>query len=131
MRFGTRLIFWPSLVLAGMLFAWPGLVLAAFGAEFEGAATVVRILAVGQLVNALTGPAGYLLLLTGAQRTVAWVYGAAAAVADMLAARGRPPIRDRRRRLTVTAATIVVSNSLLYVFARRRLDRDQAMGEKG
>ncbi len=128
MRFGTRLIFWPSLVLAGILFAWPDLVLAAFGSGFEGAATIVRILAVGQLVNALTGPAGYLLLLTGAQRTVARVYGAAAAVQILLLLVVVPRF-GTDGAACVTAATIVVSNSLLYVFARRRLDRDQAMGE--
>ena len=130
MRFGTRLIFWPSLILAGFLFAWPDLVLAAFGAEFEGAATIVRILAVGQLVNALTGPAGYLLLLTGGQRTVATVYGSAAAV-QILALLVLVPKFGAEGAASVTAATIVVSNSLLYVFARRRLDRDQAMGERG
>jgi O-antigen/teichoic acid export membrane protein len=130
MRFGTRLIFWPSLVLAAILFAWPDLILAAFGAEFDGAVTVVRILAVGQLVNALTGPAGYLLLLTGSQRTVAWTYGSAAA-AQIVALIVVVPKFGIDGAACVTAATIIVSNSLLYVFAHRRLNRDQALGEKG
>jgi O-antigen/teichoic acid export membrane protein len=126
-RSGTRLIFWPSLALAALLFLWPQLILDAFGSEFTGATTVVRILAVGQLVNAITGPAGYLLLLTGAQATVARVYGASAVVQVILLLT-LVPSHGTTGAATITAATIVVSNSLLYLLARRRLSRELVHG---
>ena len=125
MRSGTRLLLWPSLAIAAVLFAWPQIVLGAFGSGFESASTVVRILVVGQFVNAITGPAGYLLLLTGSQATVAKVYGfsAAAQIALLLAL---IPGFGIDGAAVVTATTITVSNCLLYVFARQRLERESA-----
>jgi len=55
----------PFLVI---LLVWPEPVLALFGPEFRSAATPVRVLAMGQLVNALSGPVGYLLVVTGHER---------------------------------------------------------------
>ncbi len=124
LRSGTRLIFWPSLAIAGVLFIWPDLVLAAFGTDFESASTVVRILVVGQFVNAVTGPAGYLLLLTGSQRTVANVYGFSAVVQILLLLALVPGLGTDGAAI-VTAATITVSNGVLYAFARRRLRGDR------
>ncbi len=49
---------------------WPTPILALFGAEFGAAADPLRVLALGQLVNAMTGPAGYLLAVTGQERTL-------------------------------------------------------------
>ncbi len=120
MRSGTRLIFWPSLGLAALLFIWPGLILGAFGPEFASGSSIVRILVIGQLVNAITGPAGYLLLLTGGQNTVAKVYGLSAVVQILLLVALVPRL-GTDGAASVTAATIVVSNTLLYIFARRQL----------
>ncbi len=125
MRSGIRLILWPSLAIAGVLFAWPQLILGAFGSGFESASTIVRILVVGQFVNAITGPAGYLLLLTGSQGTVARVYGFSA-VAQIALLLAFVPEFGTDGAAVVTAATITVSNCLLYVFARRRLERGPA-----
>ena len=119
MRSGIRLILWPSLAIAGVLFAWPQLILGAFGPGFEGASTIARILVVGQFVNAITGPAGYLLLLTGSQGTVARVYGFSA-VAQIALLLAFVPGFGTDGAAVVTAATITVSNCLLYVFARRQ-----------
>ena len=113
MRSGTRLLLWPSLAIAAVLFAWPQIVLGAFGSGFESASTVVRILVVGQFVNAITGPAGYLLLLTGSQATVARVYGFSA-VAQIALLLALVPNFGIDGAAVVTAATITVSNCLLY-----------------
>jgi len=43
-------------------------VLLIFGKDFNGAFPVLVILAFGEMINALTGPAGNLLVLTGQQR---------------------------------------------------------------
>jgi O-antigen/teichoic acid export membrane protein len=50
--------------LAALLLVRPGLVLGLFGHEFVGAENVIRILAVGQLVNLATGSCGPMLLMT-------------------------------------------------------------------
>jgi O-antigen/teichoic acid export membrane protein len=125
MRSGMRLILWPSLAIGGVLFLWPELILGAFGPDFESASTIVRILVVGQFVNAVTGPAGYLLLLTGSQSTVAKVYGFSA-VAQILLLLAFVPGFGTNGAAIVTATTITVSNCLLYAFARRRLERGSA-----
>jgi O-antigen/teichoic acid export membrane protein len=125
MRSGIRLLLWPSLAIAAVLFAWPELVLGAFGGGFEEASTVVRVLVIGQLVNAITGPAGYLLLLTGSQATVARVYGFSA-VAQIALLLALVPGFGINGAAVVTAATITVSNCLLYALARQRLEREAA-----
>jgi O-antigen/teichoic acid export membrane protein len=65
----TQWAFWPSLAaaLAFVLLAEP--LLALFGRAFVTARVVLVILAVGQLVNTATGPAGVLLNTTGHHRS--------------------------------------------------------------
>lgn len=47
---------------------WPRFILGLFGTEFEVAADALRILALGQLFNILTGPTGAILIMTGRER---------------------------------------------------------------
>lgn len=54
---------------------WPGPLLRLFGEEFARGATVLRILAGGQMINAATGPVGFALLMTGRERVFASVMG--------------------------------------------------------
>lgn len=126
-RSGTRLIVGPSLAIGGLLLLWPDLVLAAFGGGFEDAEPILRILVIGQLFNAFAGPAGYVLLLTGAQRTVAKVYGVAAAVqvASLLVA---VPAHGTQGAAVATAATVSVANCVLYATMRRRLGAMESTG---
>lgn len=67
------------LVLGGRL------LLSLFGKEFVGSWTVLAILAAGQVVNAASGPVGYLLNMTGHQdanaRILAWTLGLNVALA--------------------------------------------------
>jgi O-antigen/teichoic acid export membrane protein len=49
-----------------MIFA-PSL-LGVFGPEFAGAATTLRLMAIGQILNVTVGPLGYLLAMTGRQK---------------------------------------------------------------
>lgn len=55
----------PIFVLA---LGFPEWILGLFGPEFVPAATALRILALGQLVNILAGPAGTVLLMIGEER---------------------------------------------------------------
>lgn len=58
---GTSLACVPFLVFA----LAPGFVLGVFGADFLVASDALIILAVGQFVNVITGPVGYLLIMSG------------------------------------------------------------------
>lgn len=48
-------------------------VLSVFGPEFQAAANALRILCLGQLVNALTGPCVAVVLMAGKYRLMAWL----------------------------------------------------------
>jgi O-antigen/teichoic acid export membrane protein len=51
-----------------------------YGEAFRSGASVLVVLAIGQIVNGATGPVGYLLNMTGHERTnariLSWVVGA-------------------------------------------------------
>jgi O-antigen/teichoic acid export membrane protein len=51
-----------------LILGFPEWLLGLFGAEFPGAATALRILALGQLFNIAIGPVGAVLLMTGEER---------------------------------------------------------------
>ena len=61
----TTLSTLPLLVLFLM---FPERILSVFGAQFEAGASVLIVLAIGQFVNAATGPVGYLLNMSGLHR---------------------------------------------------------------
>jgi len=77
-RLATRvswLTFVPSAAVAVGLFVLRAPVLGIFGAGFDRAAGVLAVLLLGNLANALMGPVGYLLTLTGHERMTAGIYG--------------------------------------------------------
>ncbi|MFU1520067.1 polysaccharide biosynthesis C-terminal domain-containing protein [Vreelandella alkaliphila] len=57
-----------ALLPALVFIIWPEAVLALFGSDYSGAAGVVRILVIGQLVNVMTGSVILLLLMADQQR---------------------------------------------------------------
>jgi O-antigen/teichoic acid export membrane protein len=67
--------FWPSCLLSIVLAACAPLVLTTFGPAFASAEWQLRVLLVGQIVNAAAGSVGWLMLLSGRQNVAAWVYG--------------------------------------------------------
>lgn len=71
----TVWIFWSSLAIAATLIAFAGPVMGIFGSEFVVATWQLKILVVGQLVNALCGSVGYLMIMTGHQNKAVVVYG--------------------------------------------------------
>lgn len=60
----TRWTVTTSLFLAGGLLVYRHEILSLFGPEYTSASSLIIFLAVGQLVCALVGPSGYLLLMT-------------------------------------------------------------------
>ena len=63
----AHMVFWPTMVVTLFLMVFGGQVLGLFGSEFMAAQWCLTILVLGQLINATTGPGGYLLDLTGHQ----------------------------------------------------------------
>jgi O-antigen/teichoic acid export membrane protein len=63
----AHLVFWPTMLVTLFLISCGSYILGSFGPEFVAAQWCLTILVLGQLVNATTGPGGYLLDLTGHQ----------------------------------------------------------------
>lgn len=55
---------------ATVLVIWPGLILAAFGPDFRGGATALRLVTIGQFCSVAAGSVGHLLAMTGYQRVM-------------------------------------------------------------
>ena len=66
----TRIIFFCTLPILIILFLFPELLLSFFGTEFMIAKTTLLILLVGQVGNAMSGSVGYILQMTGKEKTV-------------------------------------------------------------
>jgi O-antigen/teichoic acid export membrane protein len=64
-------VFWPTLLMSGVLALLASNVLNLFGHDFVVARTALLILLVGQLVSAGCGAVGYLLSMTGHQNDMA------------------------------------------------------------
>ncbi len=71
----TAWAFWPSCLLSIILATCAPLVLTTFGPAFASAEWQLRVLLVGQIVNAAAGSVGWLMLLSGRQNVAARVYG--------------------------------------------------------
>jgi O-antigen/teichoic acid export membrane protein len=70
-RMATTTSWWVTIgvvMIALPLFVFPGLFLSLFGEAFGVGAPVLRILLVGAVVNALTGPVAQLMTMTGLER---------------------------------------------------------------
>ncbi|GAB5556589.1 MAG: lipopolysaccharide biosynthesis protein [Schleiferiaceae bacterium] len=69
--------FWMSVPVALIIFVFPNFLLNLFGPEYPEALDSLRVLAIGQLINALCGPVLYILNMTGkekdSQRIMLWV----------------------------------------------------------
>lgn len=123
LRLATRvswLAFVPSLGVAALLFVFRVPVLRLFGGGFESASTVLVVLLVGALVNALTGPVGYLLMLTGLERRAAGIYGTAAII-NLAASVSLTITMGILGAALATAASTVLWNVLCLREVRRTL----------
>ena len=99
-------------IFAGMIF-FPQFLLGFFGQEFVTGAPLLRILALGQFINAVTGPVGYALLMTERERAFALTVGASALIniAGLLLV---VPVWGAVGAATVTAASITLLNGAMY-----------------
>ncbi len=109
-----------SIPIAAALIAFPHIFLGIFGPGFQEGATALRIIAVGQLVNAAAGPAGNVLVMTGHERSAVW-----GMIAGLLANIGLGILLVPALGVTGGAigfaTSLVLWNGILVVLARQRV----------
>jgi O-antigen/teichoic acid export membrane protein len=99
---------------------FPETFLGFFGADFEDGATALTIVALAQLVNAATGPAGNVLLMTGHELAAARAVGIGAAT-NLAIAIALVPALGVTGSAIAYASSLVLWNVAMVVIARRRL----------
>jgi len=72
-RQSTKLIFWASFPILLVFWLFPSSILGIFGNEFKKGVLVLIILTFGQFINAVIGSVGYILQMTGKEKTFQYV----------------------------------------------------------
>lgn len=67
-RNATRMMTLAALPITLVLWIFPEFILSLFGQDFEGGASLLRILATGQFISVISGSVGYLLNMTGHEK---------------------------------------------------------------
>ena len=112
--------FWPSCLLSIILATCAPLVLSIFGPAFAAAQWQLRVLLVGQIVNAAAGSVGWLMLLSGRQNVAARVYGWVALIHVVLLA-VVTPVFGTLGAAVVTTLTMSLWNVWLHAAVVRDL----------
>lgn len=117
-----KAMFWStlgSLPLCVMMIFAPEFLLSFFGPSFADAESLLRILAIGQFINAITGPVGITLQMTGYQQTfalVATIVAAGNVLGNFLAI----PNFGALGAAYVTATSTAVLNLTLFTIAWKK-----------
>lgn len=125
-RLVARGIFAATLPVALLILFFGRELLTLFGPEFAEGYIVLAILVGGQLVNALSGPVGYLLTMTGHQRTALRVVGGAALLNLTLNALLIPRF-GMLGAAVATAMSLASWNLLMLRAVRQKLDLHPAI----
>ncbi len=116
----AQLVFIVTLPIAFVIVLWGPELLGLFGSDFEGSYPALAILAAGQLVNALVGPVGLLLTMTGHQTAAAKILFSMAA-ANILLNATLIPSYGLEGAAVATASTRAGLNLLMAWTVWRRL----------
>jgi O-antigen/teichoic acid export membrane protein len=122
-RLAQHSAFWTLAVAApGVLFLLlaPDLILWLFGPQFQQGITVLRILALGQLVNVATGPVGTLLLMTGHEKMIRNII-AVSATLNLLGNLSLVPFWGAVGAAASTAFSLAFMNVLSLIIVRKKL----------
>jgi O-antigen/teichoic acid export membrane protein len=109
-----------TLPLLLLFIVFPERILSLFGPQFEAGASVLIILAIGQFVNAATGPVGYLLNMSGFHRIEGRV-AVAGAVMTVGLCFALIPVWGVLGAAAANAIATAVSNLARVYFAKSRL----------
>ena len=94
-----------------------------FGAEFTSGYGALVILLVGQLINSLAGPVGFLMTMTGHQKEVSFVT-VICFLLNVLLNVALIPIWGMHGAAVATAVTIILFNLVLYILVQRHIHVD-------
>jgi O-antigen/teichoic acid export membrane protein len=109
-----------ALPLLAILVFSPGWILGLFGPDFRGAEVMLIVLAVAQLINVLTGPVEFALMMTGHELTVRNVAIASLILMLLLCAVLIPPFGAIGGAVAIGVVQIV-QNTLLTFLVKRTL----------
>jgi O-antigen/teichoic acid export membrane protein len=109
-----------SLPLCAGFAIFPGAYLSIFGSSFGIGATAMTILALAQLVNAATGPASNILIMTGYERP-AVLATAAGLLVNLLLAIALVPLLGMTGSAIAFASSLAFWNVAMVILARRLL----------
>lgn len=112
----ANLVFWPTIAVTLFIVIFSNQILGMFGSEFVVARSSLIILMLGQLVNATTGPVGYLLDLTGHQDQSARVRFCTAflnIVLNLIFI----PLFGIMGAAMATAIAVIIDNTVIYFLA--------------
>lgn len=115
----AALAFGLAAPLGILILIFPEIVLLAFGPGFLSAVTALRILVIGQMVNALTGPAAALMVAVGEQGAYARFVAATAVLCAVLLFLLVPTYR-LEGAAAATAVSAIALNLGLAFFLRRK-----------
>ena len=113
--------FWPSCLLGIVLATCAPFVLTTFGPAFASAEWQLRVLLIGQIINAAAGSVGWLMLLSGRQNVAAWVYGWVAVIHVVLLAVAIP-VFGTVGAAAATTVTMSLWNVWLHAAVVRELN---------
>ena len=108
-------IYSPALIV---FLAWPSEVLSIFGADLSQGGTALRVLAIGQLVNAMVGLSGEYLVMTGHERFQV-LASFASLLSFLLLVFAAVPAHGADGMAIAFATSLVVGNLLSYGFGVR------------
>jgi len=117
----ARLVLLVSLPVAIVLVAFAGPILEIFGHGFSSGATAVRIIAIGDLINVLTGYGGLVLVMSGRESDLTRC-AALGAVLNIGLAAALIPGFGVNGAAVATAVSLAASNLQMTWLAWRRLD---------
>ncbi len=115
----TRWAFWPSCGLALILASLRAPVMRLFGSQFSQGELPLLVLIAGQLVNAGTGPVGYLMIISGNQDASLIAVGCSALV-SVVGCLILVPLWGALGAAASSAAALSAWNAWLYLLAERR-----------
>lgn len=116
----VRLVLAVTAPLTLIIILCSGKIMNLFGPEFRDGAILLQILAIGQFINAATGPVGQLLMMTGHERdsrTIAFIVAPSAVVAALVLT----PWLGVEGAAISTAVAVSTQNILAGYFVKKRL----------
>jgi O-antigen/teichoic acid export membrane protein len=117
-RKGMLWSIWGALPLFAIIIIWPQVLLGFFGTEFVQGAVLLKVLAFGQLLNAVTGPVGFALLMAGTERQFAFTVSVVA-VGNVIGNLIAIPIWGALGAAWVTAASLITLNGWQFFLSNK------------